>query len=135
MAGYSGTPLLKKLGFKEGFRIYVLNPPETYFGSLGKLPLGVQVVESLKTPLNLVHFFPKNLADYESRLKNLKKALDPEGMIWVSWPKKASKIETDLSEEGIRSFGRKNGLVDIKVCAVDEIWSGLKFVIPVKSRQ
>jgi hypothetical protein len=135
MAGYSEKPLLKKLGYQEGFRIYVLNPPQTYFELLGKLPLGAQVVGSLKAPLDLVHFFPKNRVDYESRLMALKKTLTPKGMIWVSWPKKSSKVPTDLSEELIRNFGLKSGLVDIKICAVDETWSGLKFVVPVKDRK
>ena len=114
--------------------MYFLNPPKTYFSLLGKLPRGTQAVVSAKAPLDLIHFFPKNRQDYEPKLKGLKKALGPKGMIWISWLKKASKIETDLSEELIRNFGLKSGLADIKVCTVDETWSGLKFVIPVKDR-
>jgi len=134
MAGYSGTPLIKKLGIKEGFRMAVFNPPEGYLKLLGKLPLGVEMTPSLKHPLDFIHYFAPNRADYEKSLPSLKKALALNGMIWVSWPKAASKVPTDVTEKVVRDFALKTGLVDIKVCAVDETWSGLKLVIPVKDR-
>ncbi|HJT23002.1 MAG TPA: DUF3052 domain-containing protein [bacterium] len=135
MAGYSGTPLLKKLGIKDGFRLAVLNAPPDYFKLLGPLPPGVQPLSSPKGPLDFIHFFTKDRRDYEKRLKDLKKSIVLTGMIWVSWPKRTSKIPTDVTEKVVRDYALKTGLVDIKVCAIDETWSGLKFVIPVKSRK
>jgi hypothetical protein len=135
MAGYSGTPLLKKLGIKEGFRIAVLNPPKDYFKLLGRLPLGVKVVPAPKGPMDFIHYFAQNRTEYEKKLPGLKKTMTQDGMIWVSWPKAASKVPTDVTEKVVRDFALKTGLVDIKVCAVDETWSGLKLVIPVKDRK
>ena len=134
MAGYSGTPLVQKLGIKAGFRIFVLNAPVDYPKLLGPLPPAAQIAKTLKAPLDFIHFFPQDKAEYEKRLKDLKKSLAPNGVIWVSWPKAASKVSTDMTEKIVRDYGLKAGLVDIKVCAVDETWSGLKFVIPVKDR-
>lgn len=134
MAGYSGTPLLQKLGIKDGFRIFVENAPPDYFKILGPLPPMVQKAASPKAPLDFIHFFTQDRAEYEKRLKELKKTMADDGMIWVSWPKAASKVPTDVTENVVRGYGIKIGLVDIKVCAVDETWSGLKFVIPVKER-
>jgi hypothetical protein len=135
MAGYSKTPLLQKLGIKPGFKVYLINAPAAYVKSLGPFPLGVQVLAAPKPPLDFIHGFFDSRDEYEKRLPALKKALAPAGMIWVSWPKAASKVPTDLTETDVRNFGLKAGLIDIKVCAVDEIWSGLKFVIPVKARK
>src|SRR5215472_14293950 len=135
MAGYSGTPLLQKLGIKEGFRMTVLNPPKDYERLLGKLPSAVQKVKPAQKPLNFIHFFTKDRTEFEKQLGILKKVLAPDGMIWVSWPKAASKVATDVTENIIRDYALKIGLVDIKVCAVDETWSGLKLVIPVKDRK
>src|SRR5579862_9752770 len=98
MAGYSQTPLLQKLGIKDGFKVAVVNPPPDYFKLLGKLPMGVEVVSSPKGPLDFIHFFTQDRGEYEKKLKNLKKALVPNGMIWVSWPKAASKVPTDVTE-------------------------------------
>jgi len=135
MAGYSGTPLLKKLGLKEAFRMAALNAPPGYFELLGKLPPGVRVLPSPKVPMDFIHFFTKDRKEYEKRLPQLKKVLAQDGMIWVSWPKVASKVSTDVTEKVVRDYGLRTGLVDIKVCAVDETWSGLKLVIPLKDRK
>jgi hypothetical protein len=135
MAVYSKTPLLQKLGLKPGFKVCFINAPKGYAKSLGPLPPDAQVLATPKAPLDFIHGFFDSRDEYEKRLPGLKKVLAPAGMIWVSWPKAASEVPTDLTESGVRDFGLKTGLVDIKVCAVDEIWSGLKFVIPVKDRK
>lgn len=135
MAGYSATPLLRKLGIKAGHRLLVINPPDAYWDWLSPLPEGVTALEKPgKTPLDFCHVFVRERKVFEKEALRLKKSLKPNGMIWVSWPKKASKVPTDLDENVIRDFALKNGLVDVKVCAVDETWSGLKLVIPVKDR-
>jgi hypothetical protein len=134
VAGYSGTPLLKKLGVKPGFRLFVLQPPLHYFEWLAPLPGDLEILETPRKPLDFIHLFVKGKKEFEKALSSNKKFLKKDGMLWVSWPKKSSKVETDLDENVIRDFGLAQGLVDIKVCAVDETWSGLKFVIPVKDR-
>ena len=136
MAGYSSTPLLKKLGIKPGARMFVMKAPETYWDWVSPLPEDVVVKKSPSSQsFDFVHLFLKEKKEYEKEVLRLKKALKPDGMIWISWPKKSSKVLTDLDENIIRDFALKNGLVDIKVCAVDEVWSGLKLVIPVKLRK
>ena len=135
MAGYSKTPLLQKLGLKEGYRIAILNAPPHYDQLLGKLPPGIQKVKAPTRFLDFIHFFTKDRKEYEGRLKKLKQTLAPNGMIWVSWPKAASKVATDVTEKVVRDHALKIGLVDIKVCAVDDTWSGLKLVIPAKDRK
>ncbi len=135
MAGYSGTPLIQKLGLKIGQQMMVLNAPKNYFQQLGGLPKDVKIVSSPQTPVDFIHFFAQDRKDYEKRLPGLKKKLAQDGMIWVSWPKAASKVPTDVTEKVVRDTGLKNGLVDVKICAVDETWSGLKMVIPVKKRK
>jgi hypothetical protein len=135
MVGYSRTSLVKKLGIKTGFRISVVNPPVNYFKLLGKLPEPVEVLKKPTSEMDFIHFFSTNCKEYEKSLLGLKKKLTSNGMIWVSWPKAASKMPTDLNDRVVRDFALKNGLVDIKVCAVDETWSALKFVIPVKDRK
>jgi hypothetical protein len=109
--------------------------PGHYSKLLGKLPEGAKVFPHPPTPLDFIHFFPQDRKEYEKRLPKMKKALAPDGMIWVSWTKAASKIKTDVTEKVVRDYALKCGLVDIKVCAVDETWSGLKMVIPVKDRK
>jgi hypothetical protein len=133
-AGYSGTPLAKKLGIKQGFQIMLVNEPEYYFDLFTDLPLNLDFEDDPGSKKDLIHFFTKQKDEYFKRLPFLKDQIKPNGMIWVSWPKKSSKIITDITEDTIRNFAIKTGLVDIKVCAVDEIWSGLKLVIPVKDR-
>jgi hypothetical protein len=135
MAGYSGIPLIQKLGLKSGFQLLAINAPKGYFKWLGKLPEGVKVVSDHQSPLDFIHFFAQDRKEYEKQLPKLKKALAQDGMIWVSWPKAASKVPTDVTEKVVRDTALKNGLVDVKVCAVDETWSGLKLVIPVKDRK
>lgn len=120
--------LVDKLGIKQGFRMIIINPPHNYDKILGKLPANVIVVRELKGPLDFIHFFAKERQDLENEFPVLKQELSQRGMIWISWPKRSSGIATDLSEEIVREIGLNNQLVDVKVCAIDEIWSGLKFV-------
>jgi hypothetical protein len=134
MAVYSGTPLVQKLGIKPGFRIFVGHAPAAYEDIVGKLPAGVTTVSRLKAPLDMVHLFALEAAGLEKRLSACRAAIAPDGMVWVSWPKKASGVATDLSDVVVRDIALPLGLVDIKVCAVDEIWSGLKFVVRKSER-
>jgi hypothetical protein len=134
MAGYSGTPLGKKLGISENSVVCLLNGPKNYFDMVSPLPAGVKVVTAPKKDLDFIHVFVKEKKDFQALFIKLKKFLKKDGMLWISWPKKSSKVETDLDENIIRDFGLKNGLVDVKVCAVDEVWSGLKFVYRTKDR-
>jgi hypothetical protein len=134
MAGYSGTPLLKKLGIKAGFTICVIQSPEKYFDWLVPLPENVTVKEKPAGELDFIHLFVKDRKTFRQLFVKSKKNLKKDGMMWISWPKKSSKVASDLDENIIRDFGLKEGLVDVKVCAIDEIWSALKFVIPVKDR-
>jgi hypothetical protein len=134
MAGYSGTPLAKKLGIKPGAKVMLLNAPDNYLQLFTDLPADVYFVGGGDVKKNVIHFFTKQQDEFLTMLPQLMKQIKPEGMIWVSWPKKASKVVTDITEDIIRNFALEIGLVDIKVCAVDETWSGLKLVIPVKDR-
>jgi hypothetical protein len=131
-AGYSGTPLVKKLGIKAGFCLKLVNAPPHYFSLLGELPDGISISE--RGHFDFIHFFTKDEDELFSQLPLLKDQLKANGMIWVSWPKKSAKVSCNIAEDTIRTFGIKIGLVDIKVCAVDETWSGLKMVIQVKNR-
>jgi hypothetical protein len=134
-AGYSGTPLAKKLGIKPGFNMMLINAPDYYFNLFTDLPDDVHFNDDASSKKDLIHFFTKQKDEYTGLLPALKDQIKPNGIIWVSWPKKASKVVTDISEDQIRNYAIQTGLVDIKVCAVDEIWSGLKLVIPVKDRR
>jgi hypothetical protein len=134
MAGYSGTPLQQKLGLKEQMNCCVLNSPEHYFDLVSPLPDEMHFNEKCNGMLDFIHLFSKDRKKFESDFLNAKKHLKDTGMLWVSWPKKAAKVQTDLDENIIRDFGLKSGLVDVKVCAVDETWSGLKFVWRLKDR-
>lgn len=134
MAGYSGTPLAKKLGFKEGFRAGFVNPPKDFQKELGSLPDAVEICETLRKPLDLILLFADSQRELKKQFPKLAQKLASNGMLWVSWPKKASGIATDLSENTIRDIGLAAGLVDVKVCAVNDIWSGLKFVYRLKDR-
>ncbi len=126
MAGYSGTPLIKKLGIKDGMSMRFTHAPDHYTDLLGPLPVGVSFAEE---DLNFQHAFYVERADFEAELKALMNHMDRNGMIWISWPKKASKVPTTMTEDVIREVALPMGLVDVKVCAVDEIWSGLKLMI------
>jgi hypothetical protein len=130
MAGYSGKPITQKLGIKPGFCIFVSGAPSPYSKLVGDLPDGAKIIARLKAPLDMVHLFATKAADLKSKLETCREAIAPDGMIWVSWPKKSSGVVTDLSDIVVRDTALPLGLVDIKVCAIDETWSGLKFVIP-----
>lgn len=134
MAGYSGTPLIRKLGIKEGFKIKLVSEPSNYFELLGSLPDKVKKSSTGKD-FDFIHFFVKKGSLYEKQLVVLKNEIKKDGMIWVSWPKKSSKVETDMNENIVRDTALAIGLVDVKVCAVDEIWSGLKLVYRLKDRK
>lgn len=132
--GYSGTPLAKKLGVKEGFRVALVGAPKGFRGELEGLPKNVEFVTSVETSLDLIVFFAKTRAELLGNFSRLAEQLAPAGMLWISWPKKASGVATDLSDGIVRQIGLDAGLVDTKVCAVNEVWSGLKFVIRLKDR-
>jgi len=134
MPGYSGRSVVQKLGIKPGFRIFVSRAPAAYGDIVGGLPADVTIVPRLKPPLDLVHVFATRAAGLADGLSVYRDAIAPDGMIWVSWPKKASGVATDLSDVVVRDTALPLGLVDVKVCAIDEIWSGLKFVIPREQR-
>jgi hypothetical protein len=133
-SGYSGAPLAKKLGIKPGFKCHLINPPEHYFELFTDMPDAVSFLSDKKAKKNFIHLFTKSAKELEKNITSLRAEIEPDGMIWVSWPKKASKIETDITENEVRNLALTNGLVDVKVCAVDDVWSGLKLVIRVKDR-
>jgi hypothetical protein len=139
MAGASGKPfvdkpVVEKLGIKPGFCIFTAGAPRAYHDIVGKLPAEVSIATRLKAPLDMVHVFAVATTGLAGRLRDYRAALAPDGMIWVSWPKKSSGIATDLTDVVVRQTALPLGLVDIKVCAVDDTWSGLKFVIPAELR-
>jgi hypothetical protein len=134
MAGYSGKSLTQKLGIKPGFCIFVSGAPKTYDELVGGLPDGAKIVTRSKAPLDMVHLFVTKAAGLKEKLQSFRETIAPDGMIWVSWPKKSSGVATDLSDVVVRDIALPLGLVDIKVCAIDETWSGLKFVIPKDQR-
>ena len=133
-AGYSGTPLAKKLGIKPGMRVVALGAPDDYAGLLAPLPDDVVLTNELTADEAFVHLFGKERSVLEAALPAARKALRTDGMVWLSWPKKASGVATDLDGNIVRGLGLDAGLVDIKVCAVDATWSGLKFVYRKKDR-
>ena len=132
--GYSQRSLVEKLGIKPGMRVAILNAPRGYRATLGKLPAGVTVAVSPREPLPFIQFFAVSRSVLESRLPGLLRALEPAGALWVSWPKKASGMPTDLTEDVVRAIALPTGLVDVKVAAVDDVWSGLKLVRRLKNR-
>jgi hypothetical protein len=134
MAGYSGKPLAQKLGIQPGFCIFVDGAPAAYGDIVGKLPAGAKIAVRPKAPLDMVHVFATQAMGLADKLRGYRAAIAPDGMIWVSWPKKSSGVVTDLSDVVVRDTALPLGLVDIKVCAIDETWSGLKFVIPREQR-
>lgn len=134
MAGYSGTPLAKKLGVKEGFRLAFVSAPASFPADLGPLPPGAEVLEEHEPPIDLAIVFVDAMARLAQHFGPLASRLATAGMLWVAWPKKSSGVATDLNENIIRDFGLANGLVDVKICAIDETWSGLKFVYRLKDR-
>jgi hypothetical protein len=136
--GYSGTPLAKKLGIKSPLKLLTMNAPREYRAWLGELPDGVKLLTTLapgasageaKPPVEAVHLFATESGFLDATLSKLRKELKQDGFVWVSWPKKSSKVPTDITEDTIREIALPLGFVDIKVCAVSEVWSGLKLVI------
>lgn len=129
MPGYSGTPLPKKLGIKAPLTLVAVDAPPEYLTWLGELPAGVCIVFKVNKPLQAIHLFVTKRAVLERNLTAFQKQLEQTGFVWISWPKKASKVETDITEGTIREVALPLGFVDIKVCAVSDVWSGLKLVI------
>ena len=134
MAGYSDTPLVKKLGIKAGFNIAFVNSPPEFFDEL-TLPQDVNVNSRSTKPFDFVLLFVKREAELKKQFGQFARRLAPAGMIWIAWPKKSSDVPTDLSFANVQRIGLATGLVDVKICAVNEVWSGLKFVIRLKDRK
>lgn len=133
-AGYSNKTLVQKLGIKPGFEVYFFNLPEHYFELLEDLPGDITFGLEEEQSIDFIHYFCQELAQLVSDFPMLKETLKPTGMLWISWPKGSSKIATDLNENVIREVGLAQGLVDVKVAAIDEDWSGLKFVYRLTDR-
>lgn len=129
MVGYSGTPLIKKLGFNGTLSVLAIDPPPDYADWLGELPEGVRLIRRTSKPIEAAHVFVTRRTNLADKLAELRQRLVSDGFVWVSWPKKASKVETDITEDVIRTVALPLGFVDIKVCAVSEVWSALKLVI------
>lgn len=136
MAGYSKTPLPRKLDIKPGHTLGLVNAPESFTATLGDLPDNVVVVTDLAgaKAFDVIVFFTTSRADLKRRFPALARKLKPAGGLWIGWPKKTSGVATDLSENPIRDIGLSAGLVDNKVCAIDDIWSGLRFVVRLQDR-
>ena len=132
--GYSGTPLVTKLGIKPGMRVLVQSAPRPYDQVVADLPPSVNVVTRASKRVDLVHLFVMREAGLQTRLVKLRTLIQPDGAIWVSWPKKAAGVATDVTEDVVRAAALAARLVDVKVCAVDVVWSGLKLVIRVRDR-
>jgi hypothetical protein len=134
VSGASGKSVVQKLGIKPGFRIFAAGVPATYGDIVGELPAQVTIVPRLRAAVDMVHVFTTEAAALGDKLPTYRDAIAPDGMVWVSWPKKASGVATDLTDQVVRETGLRLGLVDIKVCAINDTWSGLKFVIPKDQR-
>jgi hypothetical protein len=135
MAGYSGTPLARKLGIQPGRDIVVLNTPRPYEELVAPLPERVRIRRRIHPGSEFIHLFTRTRSDLERRFPRLSSALADQGVVWISWPKKTSPLSGDLDENVVREVGLRTGLVDVKVCAVDDDWSGLKFVRRLQNRQ
>jgi hypothetical protein len=135
MAGYSGTPLATKLGIKEGHRVGVLNAPDGFAALLDPLPPGVELVTGVRSRRDVVVAFVRARSEIESKLNAMTKSIFPAGAIWIAWPKKASKVPTDVTEDVVRAVALPTGLVDNKVCAIDDTWSGLRLVVRLENRR
>ena len=135
MAGYSGTPLPQKLGIKPGLTVVTINAPANYRRLLGQIPDSVTFSERLKSGSSFVHLFTSRRSEMQKKMSILRDKISDNGAIWVSWPKKSSGISTDVTEDVIREIALPLGFVDIKVCAVDETWSGLKLMIRRENRK
>lgn len=128
-AGYSGTPLARKLGFKPGFVVHVADAPAGYLQALEPLPSGLRFVPQLAGDVDLAHVFLSRRAALDDLLARARRTLPPDATLWVSWPKKASKLASEITEDTVRELALPLGFVDVKVCAVDAVWSGLKLVV------
>ena len=133
-ASYSQRALVEKLGIKPGHRIAILDPPVGFAATLGQLPAGVRRARELRGSIDVIVFFAHDVATLARQVPDLKRILAPAGMLWLCWPKKSSSIESDVDENAVRAVGLATGLVDVKVCAVDQDWSGLKFVYRLRDR-
>ncbi len=131
--GYSNTPLLKKLGITDSQKILIINQPADYYDLLQK-DIGMQLCKKEECP-DFIHLFVTSNNELENKMKLVLKRIKPTTVIWVSWYKKSSRLATDVTEDVIRNFALQNGLVDVKVCAVSDVWSGLKLVVPLKMRK
>jgi len=129
MAGYSGTPLVKKLGVKEDCAVHTVGAPADYRNLLKPLPAGVRFEEAATASTDIVHVFETQRTGLNRTLVSLRKKLGPRAIVWVSWPKKSSKVPTTITEDVIRELALPLGFVDVKVCAVTDVWSGLKLVV------
>ena len=129
MAGYSGTPLAQKLGIKAGGKVCLIGTPDGFLKLLDPIPYDVEFVTRISKTTDIIHFFCTKKAELQKALAGYFPKIKPDAVVWVSWPKKASKVPTDITEDTIREIALPLGFVDIKVCAVDEVWSGLKLVI------
>lgn len=129
VVGYSGTPLAKKLGIFEGAQVALIRAPDGIEGLLAPLPAGVKLRRSLGSGADVILFFTMSRRSLENRIDRLKSAISPDKVLWVAWPKKAAKVATDMTEDVVREVALPTGLVDVKVCAIDETWSGLKLVV------
>ena len=134
MVGYSGTPLAQKLGIREGHRLAFPSAPEGFAKLLGALPSGTTVKSRAVGPLDVIVFFTTSRSELERRMPALRRAMDPAAGLWIAWPKRSSGVETDMTEGVARELGLANRLVDNKVCAIDEVWSGLRLVIRLEDR-
>ena len=134
-AGYSGTPLSTKLGIKAGHRVAFLHAPHDFAQTLGALPEGVAAVADGEGPLDLAVFFTTRADDLPTAFRSLGRRVHPAGALWIAWPKKAARVATDLTEDVVRVIGLREGMVDVKVCAIDPVWSGLKFVYRLADRR
>jgi hypothetical protein len=134
MAGYSGTPLVKKLGIKADDRVLLVNPPAGFESEIGALAPGTTFVSKSRAPLDVILLFVETAKDLEAQFKRIAAKLKEAGGLWVAWPKKSSGLATDLSFDAVQRVGLAAGLVDNKICAIDETWSGLRFVVRVKDR-
>lgn len=129
MAGYSGTPLAKKLGINPGTKVHLIDAPPGYLRLLAPLPDGVEFVQTISRATDIIHVFSTKRVHLARMLAVIRKKMRPDAIIWLSWPKKAARVPTGLTEDVIREVALPLGLVDIKVCAVDEVWSGLKLMV------
>ena len=135
MAGYSGTPLLQKLGIKPGVTIVTINAPTNYRRLLGTIPESVTFSDRLKTDSGFVHVFTRQRSELANRLPISREKIAKTGVVWISWPKRSSGVPSDVTEDVVRAVALPLGFVDVKVCAIDETWSGLKLMVRRRSRK